>query len=337
MQYGVGCIVALFFLTLPLFAEELPRLAIMEITADGDFPSPELRTQLTAELRQHIADGRRYRVLDGVPQKKVLDALPDNALFADRRACLDGGCLPILRDAFAADFVAWTTINCGETKCLLSATVTPTSGDAPTIVLTEMVRSERGLRNSLATVAAKLNGTAPRRAAGTESEELPAQPNRTTLPDPERTPGMRTSPEQKLIRQNYIFVLQGFTGATTGARLTLGTLRWEHFQMEILSGAGGCSIHRGDLDGIYFSTYVAGLGGKWAVTSSGAHDLGFMIGLGGGLTIGYHVARLELLPAKLTYRYNMESGGVFEAGIAFPLIWVFDHTPNIQIFLGIGY
>ncbi len=313
----------------------------MELRATETFPSPEELTALTRELRQLIANELLFRVLDGPAQQKRLATLADPARFADRAACIAGDCLPTLRGALDADLVLWATVSCpDETHCSITASLQPTGEGTPTAVTIETPRNITGIRGALRAIAQKL-GTprrdpfaAPAPAISAQATATPAAP-----PDPGRIRRLRTGniPEDKLLYQNYVIILNGFIGSTIGIRTTWGTLRWEHFQMEILSGGGGVDVISG-LEGVHFSCHLIGLGGKWEIASSREHELGFMIGLiGGGVTMSNDLLRIEFLPSKFIYRNNMASGGVFEAGIAMPLVWLGSYIPNIQLFVGIGY
>jgi hypothetical protein len=162
----------------------------------------------------------------------------------------------------------------------------------------------------------------------------------------ERLRELRAKPvdREKLIHQNYIFTFQAFIGTTLGGRLTLGTLRWEHFQMEIASFGLGIDLTQVSDENFYLSMHL-GLGGKWALDTAGTHDLGFMIGIGGGSTRVYRggehgrwaINRVELFPSRISYRYNMASGGCLETGLSVPLVWLQNFIPNIQLFFSVGY
>lgn len=313
----------------------------MELRATETFPSLEELTALTRELRQLIANELLFRVLDGQPQQKRLATLADPGRFADRTTCGADGCLPALRTALDADLVLGTTISCpDQTHCSITASLQPTGEGTPTAATIQAPRDIGGIRGALRAIAQKL-GT-PRRDPFTATSPATSAPSTATVtitPDPDRIRRLRTGniPEDKLLYQNYIIILNGFIGTTIGIRTTWGTLRWEHFQMEILSGGGGVDVITG-LEGAHFSCHLIGLGGKWNIASSREHELGFMIGaLGGGGTVSRDLFRLEFLPSKFIYRNNMASGGVFEAGIAMPLVWLGSYIPNIQLFVGIGY
>lgn len=350
-------LITLFCCALPLLAEDMPRLAVMEMTVDGDIPSLPLRTLLTQELRQLIADKKRFRVLDGAPQQERLAALPDTIPTADRRLCLDHDCLPQLHETLAVDTVLWVTLSCADdTHCFMTAMLHSVTGGTSTAVVVETPPHEEGLHGALRAIAQSLGAPAERtvdilQAAATAKEDY--RPLGTTLPESASSHEPRTKPtdRQKLMYQNYIFTLQAFIGTTLGARLTLGTLRWEHFQMEIFSGGAGVDFGTVNLEktGVYFSLYFLGLGGKWPVTASGRHEIGFIIGiLGAGGSFDGDGNRMEYFPTKVAYHYNMIEGAVFEAGISFPLLYftevnesyrtyLWGGIPNIQFFVGIGY
>ena|GEM_PF-2622138 len=332
---------ALFFCCASaLFAQETPRLAVMELTDDGTFTA-EQREQLTKELRQLIANERRFRVLDGPPQRKRLAALGGNTRSFDHRACMESGCLAQLQTALTIDAVLWANISCNDdTRCFLQATLHPVKDGAPTKVLIETPSTAESLRGALLSIARKLGLPAPTITFAVEHEQNARRGNdlpEMTLHRP-RQRHLKPEARQRLFTQNYIFTLQGFVGTTIGAKLTLGTLRWENFQMEIAHVAAGAQTIEEISNSLHITSYMVGLGGKWAVSSNGEHELGFMIGaLGAGFTFTNEDTRLELLPTKLMYRNNMDNGGVFEVGIATPLIWLFNYIPNIQLYVGIGY
>lgn len=321
-----------------LFAAEPPRLTVQEMTATGDYPDADLRTRLTQELRQRIANEKLFAVVDGAPQRALLAALPEPERFDDRSFCMERGCLADIERVLAVRAALWVHADCGPDSCFVTATLTPTAGKRPTVIITETPRNEPGLRSALTAIATRL-GTPPSPAPtlapeGSESSRAlflsGADRDRLALPE-ERS---------RLAYQNYVFILRPFGGASFGAGLSLGTLRWRNFQMEIAATNLGVAIDRhGKPAAIYYSAHLVGLGGKWTLPSGDGHDeLGFMIGMiGGGATMGGYVLRIELLPSRLMYRYNMDSGGVFEAGLLFPLVWFGrDMYPNLTFYLGIG-
>ncbi len=333
----------IIYCALPLLAEEGPRLAVMEMTATGDYPDAALRTQLTQELRQRIANKQLFAVLDGPPQQERLVALPDNAPFADRHDCLVADCLPRIGEALTVKAVLWVTADCGSHSCFVSAVLTPTSGGRPTVMMSETPRDEQGLRAAISAVAGKLGPPPPPPTFAVQKPETLTTPQNTaTLSDEESPKKTRVAytGRDKLTYQNYIFTLRVFAGLTLGAGITWGTLRWKNFQMEVLHVQGGVDS-LSPTRSMHLTEYWVGLGGKWPLSSSDGHEeLGFMIGvLGAGVTISDKIARIELLPTRFIYRYNMDSGGVFEAGIAMPLIWFIGNTaiPNITLYVGIGY
>jgi hypothetical protein len=341
-------LIIVIYCALPLLAEESPRLAVMEMTATGDYPDVDLRTRLTQELRQRIANELLFAVLDGPPQQERLAALPDNTPFTDRHACLAAACLPRLGESLGVKAVLWTTADCGDRSCFVSAVLTPVSGGRPTVMMSETPRDEQGLRAAVTAIAGKLGAPAPAPAFTKQKHGHPTAPQNTvSLPDQERAPEpavRRTGPE-KLMYQNYVFMIHAFAGTTVGGRLTLGTLRWEHFQMEIFTAGFGLDIVDG-IAGFHYSVSFVSIGGKWAVSYSQNHELGFLFGvLGTGATFTRHDDRVELVPSRFFYRYNMDSGGVMETGISLPLIYFTadqsgDITlgiPNIQFYIGFGY
>ncbi len=328
----------IIYCALPLCAEEGPRLAVMEMTAAGDYPDAELCARLTDELRQRIANERLFAVLDGGPQQALLNALPDNDRFTDRRLCQEHGCLPELQRTLVARAALWIQVDCGPEACFVSATLTPIPDGRSTVILSETPRSEPGLRAALIAIAGRLGPPTEPPPVIAPAGAAPAGSTPLSAPDPGR--GRFSDARPQLTYQNYVFILRAFAGASFGGGSTWGTLRWKNFQMEIAGSSVGAALDReGQLDAISFSCHLVGLGGKWALPSGGGHDeLGFMIGvIGGGATLGGGMVRVELLPTRFMYRYNMDSGGVFEAGIALPLVWFGrDYTPNLTFYLGIG-